>query len=72
MLRSFAVLLFANLVATAMPAQEPALQAPPALQDDLLDQLKGEWTMQGTLLGDSITYSMAKSWSSRPIGWLRP
>ena len=45
MLKNLSIVLFTSLVVLAAPAQEPQ-----PLEDTLLDELVGQWSMKGTLL----------------------
>jgi hypothetical protein len=60
--RVFIVLMLTAVAAAAAPAQESMTEAPPALQDDVLDRLQGDWQMVGTMLGDSVAYDVTGSW----------
>jgi hypothetical protein len=62
MIRKICILLLTSLIALAVQAQESETAEQQMLKDDLLDELVGEWSMQGTLLGKPVGYTLKATW----------
>ena len=65
MLRTLPILLALSLVVTATLAQEAQPDAQQAFEDPLLDELVGQWAMEGSLMGEPVEYSLKADWVLR-------
>ena len=54
--------LLVGLSVLSLPQPGQAQDTPDAFQDALLDDLVGDWTMQGHVRGDSVTYRAEAAW----------
>jgi hypothetical protein len=62
MLKSICIFLFASVVSLGAIAQEPQQAQQQGLKDALLDELEGQWCMNGTLMGEPVEYNLDASW----------